>query len=513
MKKRTVVIVILLSLLIIAGIIGAIYFLRKRSLGGYDKNIVYVESVRSINGLPVGNTSRFMGIVESQESKGVNKDSGKSVKEVYVKVGDTVKKGDKLFAYDTTEMELSLEQLNIERTGIVNNIDSLNTSLSDYTTQRNKATDQDDILSYTSQINSTNSSIKEAEYDLSVKDLEIKKMKESIEKAVVTSPMNGIVKTAGTADAKESDDDSDFDADMDMDDDMDDMDDMSYSSEESEESDAFITIIAEGDYRIKGITDEMNIHNFTSGTKIILRSRTDESVTWKGKIAKVDMEPKSEQNDYYDYGESASNYNFYVTPESTDNMILGQHLFIELDYGQEEGVKGVQLPAYYIVKEEAGTFVWKKGEDGNIVKAAITLGEHNEEADTYEITAGLTLDDYVAYPDDGIKEGDPTTTNYDDISGSEDFEDEDFEMDETDGFGDEGMGGEESEDGTLTNELIEDSDTDFPNIDDSVNVNPSDDNTIITDPGELIDSPEDLSDDEDDSEDDDDEEDDDSEEE
>ena len=206
MKKGTVIAVIIISLAVIGGIVGAIFFLRKRSMGGFDKNIVYVESVRSINGLPIGNSSRFMGIVESQESKGVNKDSGKTVKEVYVKVGDVVKKGDKLFAYDTTQMELNLEQLNIDRTGIVNNIESLNTSLNDYSTQRDKAKDQDDILSYTSQINSTNSSIKEAEYDLSVKDLEIKKQQEAIEKAVVTSPMNGIVKTAGIADADSSSD-------------------------------------------------------------------------------------------------------------------------------------------------------------------------------------------------------------------------------------------------------------------------------------------------------------------
>ena len=115
MKVKTVITVIIISLVVIGGIIGAIFFLRKRSMGGFDKNIVYVESVRSINGLPVGNGSRFMGIVESQESKGVNKDSGKTVKEVYVKVGDLVKKGDKLFIYDTTEMELSLEQLNLDR--------------------------------------------------------------------------------------------------------------------------------------------------------------------------------------------------------------------------------------------------------------------------------------------------------------------------------------------------------------------------------------------------------------
>ena len=503
MKVKTVITVIIISLVVIGGIIGAIFFLRKRSLGGFDKNIVYVESVRSINGLPVGNGSRFMGIVESQESKGVNKDSGKSVKEVYVKVGDLVKKGDKLFVYDTTEMELSLEQLNLDRQAKVNEIDSLNTSLADYTAQREKAKDQDDILSYTSQINSTSTSIKEAEYELSVKDLEIKKMQESIDNSVVTSPMNGIIKTAGAADSSTSDD-MDFDSDADADD-MLDSDMFNSDSADQDTSNAFITIIAQGDYRIKGITDEMNIHNFTTGTEVILRSRTDESVTWKGKVAKVDMEPKSSQNnDYYDYGESASNYNFYVTPASTDDMILGQHLFIELDYGQGGEVKGVQIPSYYVMQEENGAFVWKRGEDGNIVKAAVVLGELDEEADTYDIKSGLTLDDYIAYPEESIKEGDPTTTNIEDIPESSDEDDEDVDIDsDSDGFDLESDEFDDSDDGsfgesgsgmedTLPSNLEENSF--YPESNEiSDDLSNSDE---MSDPGEKIDSPEDISDDE-----------------
>ena len=48
MKKGTVIAVIIISLAVIGGIVGAIFFLRKRSMGGFDKNIVYVESVRSM---------------------------------------------------------------------------------------------------------------------------------------------------------------------------------------------------------------------------------------------------------------------------------------------------------------------------------------------------------------------------------------------------------------------------------------------------------------------------------
>ncbi len=436
MKKKTAIIVIIASLVVIGGIIGAIIFLRNRSLGGYNKNLVYVESVRSVNGLPVGNASRFMGVVESQDSKAVNKDSDKNVKEVFVKVGETVKKGDKLFSYDTSDMEMNLEQLNIDRTGIQNTIDSLNTTLNDYSTQLKSATTDSEKNSLQSQINSTNSSIKEEQYNLEKKDLEIKKQKDAMEQSVVTSPMTGIIKTCGSPDT--GGDDS-GDSDTVVDDDVDDFEATSSgyddTSENSEEANAFITIIAEGDYKVRGITDEMNIHNFTAGTAVVLRSRTDESVTWGGSVSKVNMEPKSDANDeYMDYGESASSYNFYVSPENTDGMILGQHLFIELDYGQGNTVSGVQLPSYFIINEEEAHYVWKRGEEGNIIKAAITLGEYNEDADTYEVTEGLTLDDYIAYPDDSIQEGDPTTTNYEDVMDVDDndSEDEEFELEDED---------------------------------------------------------------------------------
>ena len=219
MSKKKIIIIVCCVIAALGLALGIFFFIRKKGLVKKSDTLVYVESVRSITGVSLGNSSRFMGIVESQESKSVQKDSDKSVKEVYVKEGDIVKKGDKLFSYDTSEMELNLEQLNLERQAIQNTINSLTTSINDYTAQRGNATDEDDILSYTSQINSSTSSLKEEEYNLSTKDLEIKKMQESIEKAVVTAPMNGMIKTIGkwegSSGSSEGGEEDDFAEDLD----------------------------------------------------------------------------------------------------------------------------------------------------------------------------------------------------------------------------------------------------------------------------------------------------------
>ena len=482
MSKKKVAITLTIIALVAAAGVFLVLFLKKRSTNSGNGKLIYVESVRSITGVSIGNSSRYMGIVESQESKAVQKDSDKSVKEVYVKEGDYVKKGDKLFSYDTSEMEMNLEQLNIERTGISNSLSSLYNSLEDYNTQRNKATDEDDILSYTSQINSTSSSIKEEEYNLSAKDLEIQKMQESIDKAIVTSPMNGVIKKIGSYSTSSSSSDDDYDDYEDYDSGMD------MNSESGDSNSGFITIIAEGDYRIRGIADETNIYSFTSGTPVILRSRVDESVVWKGSVSKVDMEPRQNNSDYsYDSGESASKYNFYVNPESTDDMILGQHLFIELDYGQSEKKEGLYLPSYMLVQAEENYFVWRQNSEGTIEKAQVTVGEYDEEGDTYEIKSGLSLDDYIAYPSDDVAEGNPTTTNAEDIQETEDEDsdesedeiiDEEYDdasmSDSIEDFEDsidsiEGIDDESSDDSLdLDSEEIEDfeNDSDFEDLDD-----------------------------------------------
>ena len=433
MKVKRIIAGIVITLIVGAAAVFGVFFFRNKGSVILSDKLVFVESVRSITGVSLGNTSRFMGVVESQETKAVQKDSNLNVKEVYVKPGDVVKEGDDLFVYDTTDMELQLEQLNLERQAIQNTIDGYYGTISDLEAQRDAATDENDRLSYSSQITSTSSSINEEQYNLSAKDLEIKKQQESIDNAVVKSPMSGIVKTVnstGTTVSSGDDEGESLGPSAD------------YSSSSSDSNDGFITIIAEGNYRVRGTTDEMNIYSFTSGTNVLLRSRVDESVVWKGQVAKVDMEPKNKGGDddgYYGYGmggESASNYSFYVNPKDTEGMILGQHLYIELDLGQAEKKEGLYLASYYIMQEESGFYVWKRGADDKIEKAQVTVGEYDEEMDSYEVTAGLSLNDYIAYPDPDIVEGLKTTTNYEDIVNQDDQSDDalpDVDDDEFDG--------------------------------------------------------------------------------
>ena len=392
-KKSKKPLVITLIIILLLGAAAAVYWFKFRNNGttaSKDARVVYVQKVDEIvNAGHVGLETRYMGIVESQETKSVNKDSSKTVKEIFVKVGDSVKEGDELFIYDTQEMELQLEQLNLDLQGIYNNIASTSATIDDLVNQRNSATSEDERLSLTSQINSYNASLNEENYSLSIKQLEIQKQEESIKQAAVTAPMDGMIKSINQNSTSDG-----------------------YGSDNG--NDGFITIMAEGDFRIKGTVSEQNIYSLNQGTPIIIRSRVNDDI-WHGTITKIDLEPQKNDDSYYYMGgggESASKYSFYVNPDTTEGLMLGQHLYLEVDNGQTVAKNGLYLPSYFLMLEEGGYFVWKQVND-HIEKTEVKVGEYDETTDTYEIQSGLTEEDFIAYPDYYIENGCPTTTNYD----------------------------------------------------------------------------------------------------
>ena len=114
----------------------------------------------------------------------------------------------------------------------------------------------------------------------------------------------------------------------------------------------------------------------------------------------------------------SSKYPFYVTLEGDgEGLLMGQHVYIEPDYGQEDTQDEslINLPSYFINDAEGKPWVWAQNSKGKLEKRSITLGEYNTETDTYPVTDGLTAEDYIAYPDDSLKAG-MTCITYDDAT-------------------------------------------------------------------------------------------------
>lgn len=111
--------------------------------------------------------------------------------------------------------------------------------------------------------------------------------------------------------------------------------------------------------------------------------------------------------------------------------MLGQHILIEPDLGEESGIdkKGIWLYSDYVFTEKGKSYVWTQDKNEKIEKREVKLGQKDENMGDVEILSGLKKDDYIAYPSKNIKEGMAVTTNAEDPDLIEDDTDNDADGD------------------------------------------------------------------------------------
>lgn len=349
-----------------------------------------VQSVSMICGLgSAGLTDRFAGVVSALGETNIKKDDSMAIGEIKVKVGDAVKEGDVLFTYDMSQLQLDLETAQLD-------LESLKSQLADKEDEKKQAEDalndaEDDaarrellldIRQYNVDIQSTNRSITE-------KSREVEKLQSNLKNSDVKSEVDGEVKSVNP----------------------------DGGTDDRGNALPLISIVQTGGFRVKGYVNENNAAVLNEGAQVIIRSRVSDQ-TWKGTISSIDWNnpAQSSGSNYYDSGSSdtgnSSKYPFYVELSSSDGLLLGQHVYIEPDLGQDAQSTGIQLPAGFINDADSSPWVWAQSSSGKLEKRSVTLGEYNGELDTYAVTDGLTAADYIAYPDDTLKAG-MTCVTYD----------------------------------------------------------------------------------------------------
>ena len=300
------------------------------------------------------------------------------------------------------------------------------------------ARDKNDIFyNYTIEIETQKMNLKKNEYDQKSKQAEIEKLSQATQNTEVRSEIDGVIQKIDTS--KMGGDDSDG-----VDDTLTEgSSDSGDSGSGDSSSNAFITILSTGAYRVKGTVNEVNRDSIIEGTPVIIRSRVDSSKTWKGTMGSVDMDNSASNNssDMAMFGmsstsddqTSSSTYPFYVNLDSSDGLMLGQHVYIELDEGQDDNKVGIWLNDYFIVDADTDSpYVWIADAGNKLVKRDVVLGQYDENLAEYEIADGLTEKDKIAFPTDELKEGmsavegtaDQTTSAMWDTSDEEDSLDE-----------------------------------------------------------------------------------------
>ena len=358
MKKR---ILIALGVLVLAAGIGAggwyYYTHHAGSAGGSD--IVYVTKISKLSEMDSGVENRYAGVVEPQETVQVKIESGRKVKEVQVKTGQEVKKGQLLFQYDLGSIQQSLQEAQLALDRLKNEQLSISDQITTLEAEKKKAT-ADNQLSYTIEIETQKMNLKKNEYDQKSKQAEIDKLSQATQNTEVRSEIDGVIQKIDTS--------------------------------------------------------KMGSDSIIEGTPVIIRSRVDSSKTWKGTMGSVDMDnsTSNSNSDMAMFGmssasddqTSSSTYPFYVNLDSSEGLMLGQHVYIEPDEGQDERKSGIWLNDYFIVDADTDSpYVWIANGQNKLEKRDVILGQYDEDLGEYEIADGLSEKDKIAFPTDELKEG------------------------------------------------------------------------------------------------------------
>ena len=349
-----------------------------------------VQSVSMICGLgSAGLTDRFAGVVSALGETNIKKDDSLTIGEIKVKVGDAVNVGDVLFTYDMSQLQLDLETARLE-------LESLKSQLADKEDEKeqaeaalNSTVDDAERNRTLLQIRQINLEIRNTNSSIASKSRDIEKLQGSMKTTSVKAEVAGEVKSVNP----------------------------DGGTDNQGKPLPLICIVQTGGFRVKGYVNENNAAVLNEGAQVIIRSRVSDQ-TWKGTISSIDWNnpAQSSNNYYYDSGSSdtgnSSKYPFYVELSSSDGLLMGQHVYIEPDLGQDAQSTGIQLPASFINDADSSPWVWAQSSSGKLEKRSLTLGDYNAELDTYAVTDGLTAADYIAFPDDTLKAG-MTCVTYD----------------------------------------------------------------------------------------------------
>lgn len=353
------------------------------------ENHVFVQKVSSLSQMSgIGANDRFNGMVVSESVTEIKRDEDKVVEAVYVREGDDVTEGQKLFTYDTDQLQLTLEKQKLELEQLASSIENYGAQIVQLEKDRDRAYSASDKLKYTLQIQTNQIDLKEAELKLKTKQSEVQKSEHLLANALVTSPVDGRVTSINEEGGTDD-----------------------YGKPK-----AYITIQQTGSYRVKGTLNEMQRGAIMEGNRMRMESRLDPSQFWMGTVTLVDYEnPVQGNNSRYVIASSdemgfSSWYPFYVELDSSDGMILGQHLYMTVAGEEEKTLEGVTLGSSFLCYDEDGnTYVWADNQ-GRLEKRAVELGEYDMMRDAYQILSGLEDSDYVAFPDEAVCiEGAPTT--------------------------------------------------------------------------------------------------------
>ncbi len=363
---------VLITIIVAALLAGGGWFAYNTLAGSGVEDTVYVVQAGEIGGSSQFLSNRFSGVVEAQKEVNIDADPEKKIKSVSVKAGDSVKKGDVLFEYDVEDMQYTLDRSRLDLEQANSEVKSYRQIIDNCEKEIKNASTRNARLALENRLEEEKLNLKKAEYNLSSLEKTITQTENSIKNAVVKSSSDGTVKSVGEPG-----------------------------------SDSYITIVSSGDFRINATVSENHIQDFFVDEEITIRSRLDESLTWKGRVTSIETNKpiKSDTNDMFGNSlQQPTRYPVYIAIDNSSGLLMGQHVTVEEYVESTVDPNAFMVSDSYIMDADTAPAVWVES-NGAITKRSVELGEYDEAQAAYEIKSGLSENDYIAFPDYYIEEG------------------------------------------------------------------------------------------------------------
>ncbi len=214
--------------------------------------------------------------------------------------------------------------------------------------------------------------IRDLELQLRVEKVKYEKLKLELESGVITATVDGVVKTVADPD------------------------------EAQMNGTPFIVVSGGGGYYIQGTLGELDLDTIHIGQTVTVISWMNYAEI-EGEIVEISTMPTTSGYNWSNGNQNVSYYPFTVfVPE---DAALQENEYVSIQYSAAETGSGIYLEMPFVITENSKSYVYVANEDGKLEKREVTTGKTLWT--TYvEITGGLTMDDYIAFPyGKEIKEG------------------------------------------------------------------------------------------------------------
>ena len=389
-------------------ILGSTVILACAGLGGYvllnqvnQKQAMQMvdNKIDSLTVQDAVNNSKKTSLVLSGEVVANN-----SIKEVFVKNGDTVTQGQPLFSYVTSQ-ELTAQSAQYDAQAKANSITAAQTSasikwetynrkLANLNTLKNKYNSSKDE-SLLDQIKSAEDELAQALSDAKTADNEVTNAQIEAEKAQVTAQTESdrmkydtvTADTAGTITSMNED--------------------LPTQSKAKKEEETFIEIMDKSKTLIKGSVSEFDREKLSVGQRVDVVDRKDPKKRWSGTVTQVGTLTTANTGNSNGGNKQQENPNqgkFPYTVEldqGGEMPLVGSHSYVNVVENAPEAGKVVVNKAYTFSKN-GKTYVWKV--EGKKVKMKEVKTKKVSDR-LVEITEGLTMQDTISTPREGMKDG------------------------------------------------------------------------------------------------------------